>query len=1170
MKRVLAIVLTFSLLASSVINIPAFANDDFDENAVHSDEAFDDAAEYRRQAVKTVMENGIMIGYENGQFGEDRQITRAEIVTIICRISGYEDEVYKFPFYLDVPTDSNYYNVHWATSSINAATAAGVITGFPDGTFRPDESVRYEDAVKMIVCALGKEAEASADGGYPNGYLSVASKTGLDKNANGVVGTPASRETVATLLYNSLNSDVGDIPQTASIQYQNSSQVSSVDVNYITKFSEGSVSVTEVVDKSGNTSPVGIIGNAIDIDLDKSMLKEAEIKFNFDISKLNGANPNDLVVAWYDEENCRVVLLDTIIDSKNGTATAFTTHFSRYMLIDNKAWTEAWRKEQVVARDDVAEKKVFDIIFAVDNSNSMDDVFMKRRGEIGGDGQGLRKTGTYNFIKALYPEDAFSVISFYSNTKTIIPYTKVEDVKNWNDVEKSINNMKYQNGTNIDKALTTSISMLEKYGRDSSEKMIVLLTDGKNDDDSHVRESSYKKAIEQGVVITTIGLGDGVDANELIKIAEATGGEYYKATTDNLIETYQKIKQAFGLDTTDTDGDGIPDAIETAGMRNQFAKFITTDPKKSDTDGDGLLDGMEMGTIVAGEPFESATRVPNVEDVGIKTSPHDTPNYYYMMRSNPTLMDTDGDQFLDDEDKRPLIDDTVGFGKRIDITLRVNNKEYRDKAFVNGDHILVPTDKFVDDLGQNVLFDKETSTIVIQRGLDTLVFGSKDNKSCSSSGIHDFSGKYANEIIFIPLKAIPEMFDGATGTWINNASLVDITIPELTDAMVIDDFINQNFFYFTHYYSGFVNEHGDLKYALSRVLGDISGIVSKMSIGEIKNLVSFVATKDPNMMATHPLQDMNKDNLKENIRLILKNIASSEHVELPDNKVVREYISKSKNASNKLIEMYGDDTKKINTDGAYYNSFKEAGFNRSDVDYRTTSGKIIKKLDVLSNALDKAGKILKWSDTSIDILEYLINDYTFESYYLDIIKQSSIGSGDTDLINAINELEMEYADKFAGVLGKAVDLGLNEVSKSAMISQLTNALPTWGIATLVLNTTSEMFGYGAYGKNVESAVALMDINYNTMAYFTKKLGETCDYANYRNNSLRIKDGATTDDWFETVNAFYIAKAGLIEAYNFMYEATSRDVEKAYIKYQIELIKRIDINSAGVPEIFVMK
>ncbi len=94
---------------------------------------------------------------------------------------------------------------HWASGYINVAVNAGIINGMGDGTFAPEAPVTYGQIVKMIVCALGYEPVAAGNGGWANGgYLVAGSKAGFTKGVNGSMDSAASRATVAMLMYKAL------------------------------------------------------------------------------------------------------------------------------------------------------------------------------------------------------------------------------------------------------------------------------------------------------------------------------------------------------------------------------------------------------------------------------------------------------------------------------------------------------------------------------------------------------------------------------------------------------------------------------------------------------------------------------------------------------------------------------------------------------------------------------------------------------------------------------------------------------------------------------------------------------------------------------------------------------------------------------------------------------
>ncbi len=78
-------------------------------------------------------------------FGPQRNVTRAEIAAIIARLLHLESTVTGQQFYSDVPAS------HWSFKYVEAVHRAGIMTGFPDGTFRPDiPATRANVAVAMI------------------------------------------------------------------------------------------------------------------------------------------------------------------------------------------------------------------------------------------------------------------------------------------------------------------------------------------------------------------------------------------------------------------------------------------------------------------------------------------------------------------------------------------------------------------------------------------------------------------------------------------------------------------------------------------------------------------------------------------------------------------------------------------------------------------------------------------------------------------------------------------------------------------------------------------------------------------------------------------------------------------------------------------------------------
>ena len=92
-------------------------------------------------AVSTLTNAGILDGYEDGTFKPDGNITRAEFATIAVRFfeATYEGENL-FP---DI-------DGHWAQDYINEAANAGIVDGYPDGTFGPQKRITRAEAMTMV------------------------------------------------------------------------------------------------------------------------------------------------------------------------------------------------------------------------------------------------------------------------------------------------------------------------------------------------------------------------------------------------------------------------------------------------------------------------------------------------------------------------------------------------------------------------------------------------------------------------------------------------------------------------------------------------------------------------------------------------------------------------------------------------------------------------------------------------------------------------------------------------------------------------------------------------------------------------------------------------------------------------------------------------------------
>lgn len=124
------------------------------------------------QYVNFASNKGIINGYPDGSFRPDISITRGEFATMLANFLGIVKTQASSP-YTDV------YG-HWAAGYITALSQRGIISGYSDGTFRPDRMITRAEAVTMMNGAIGRTPDGGLNlqtHGYVNPYPDI------DKNA---------------------------------------------------------------------------------------------------------------------------------------------------------------------------------------------------------------------------------------------------------------------------------------------------------------------------------------------------------------------------------------------------------------------------------------------------------------------------------------------------------------------------------------------------------------------------------------------------------------------------------------------------------------------------------------------------------------------------------------------------------------------------------------------------------------------------------------------------------------------------------------------------------------------------------------------------------------------------------------------------------------------------
>lgn len=99
--------------------------------------------------IAALVNEEIVTGFPDKTFRPEEVLTRAQVVAMLTRSMGLEEKnaqinLNRFASYLDMNED------HWANNYVKLATELDILDGYPDGTFRPSELTNRAQAAKMI------------------------------------------------------------------------------------------------------------------------------------------------------------------------------------------------------------------------------------------------------------------------------------------------------------------------------------------------------------------------------------------------------------------------------------------------------------------------------------------------------------------------------------------------------------------------------------------------------------------------------------------------------------------------------------------------------------------------------------------------------------------------------------------------------------------------------------------------------------------------------------------------------------------------------------------------------------------------------------------------------------------------------------------------------------
>ncbi len=154
-------------------------------------------ADYNTKEITILRDIGVLP--DGNEYELDKKVTRAEfadyVAKFFCGIAGEKRKYYK-----DVSLD------YWALDGINYLVEAGYVTVGADAQFNPERTISLAEACKILLSATGYEVAAEANGGYPTGYVNVATSEKIVPPIENMQELKLSE--VIKLIYNAADMDI--------------------------------------------------------------------------------------------------------------------------------------------------------------------------------------------------------------------------------------------------------------------------------------------------------------------------------------------------------------------------------------------------------------------------------------------------------------------------------------------------------------------------------------------------------------------------------------------------------------------------------------------------------------------------------------------------------------------------------------------------------------------------------------------------------------------------------------------------------------------------------------------------------------------------------------------------------------------------------------------------
>lgn len=219
-------------------------------------------ADYYMPALR-LQDLGIISGYSDGSFQPDNSITRAEFTKIVVCMMDKETEArasMSTSGFFDVPQGS------WSAPYINYAVQKEILSGYSDGSFGPNRTISFAEAVTILLRTLGYQ-EGEVGYFWPNNYVNAAASLGMSAGLSYAPDTPLTRGSAAILTDRAL------FTKPSAVSYANSD-------TYLETIGYSVLEDALVLDKDKTSDNVTILAGNLKINNAQTYIGKTQIAAN--------------------------------------------------------------------------------------------------------------------------------------------------------------------------------------------------------------------------------------------------------------------------------------------------------------------------------------------------------------------------------------------------------------------------------------------------------------------------------------------------------------------------------------------------------------------------------------------------------------------------------------------------------------------------------------------------------------------------------------------------------------------------------------------------------------------------------------------------------------------------------------------------------------------------